>query len=444
MTLPGCVPPPSDRCDGTASEPVPLAAGAVPGARPASIDLSDPATFSQGIPQAAFAEMRSRPQLSWTPPQGGDRTGFWSVTRHASVAEVSRDTELYSSAVGHIQIYDIDEDALGARASMIDLDPPVHTRLRRLVNSAFTPRHVQDYEAAVRVRIARRLDALVRAGGGDWVEAVAAPIPIGVICDIMGVPECDHDYMVELTDHLVAGTSSKPLEPGAYGNTTELRLLPFNSPAAHGINEYARALGEHRRSAPADDLVTKLIEAEVDGERLTDAEFTNFFRLMIFAGNETTRASMAHLALHLVQFSDQFEVVRSEPSLLAQAAEEVIRYSSPILYFRRTVTRDTVLQETPIAAGEKVVMWYAAANFDETVFEEPLRFDVGRPLRPPNTAFGGGGAHFCLGAPLARLEVAILIEEILDRGIRLELAGEPTYVDSNFVNGIERLQVRVR
>ncbi len=409
----------------------------------APADLSDPATFAEGIPHAAFAEMRARPQLSWTPASGGDRIGFWSVTRHAPVSEVSRDTDVYSSAVGHIQIYDIDSDALPARASMIDLDPPVHTRLRRLVSSAFTPRHVQSYEAAVRSRIAGRLDALVQVGGGDWVEAVAAPIPIGVICDIMGVPESDHDYMIELTDHLVAGTSSKPLEPTAYGNTTDLRLLPFNSPAAHGINEYARALGERRRAEPADDLVTKLIEAEVDGERLTDAEFTNFFRLMVFAGNETTRASMAHLALHLVEFADQFELVRSDPSLLAQAAEEVIRYSSPILYFRRTVTRDTVLQDTALRAGDKVVMWYAAANFDEAVFDESMRFDVRRPLRPPNTAFGGGGAHFCLGAPLARLEVAILIEEILDRGIRLELASEPTYVDSNFVNGIEYLEVKV-
>ena len=279
----------------------------------APADLQDPAMFSQGIPHAAFAEMRARPMLSWTPPSGGDRTGFWSVTRHGPLSEVSRGTDLYSSAVGHIQIYDIDEDALSARASMIDLDPPVHTRLRRLVSSAFTPRHVQSYEAAVRTRIAGRLDALVQAGGGDWVEAVAAPIPIGVICDIMGVPESDHDYMIELTDHLVAGTSSKPLEPTAYGNTTDLRLLPFNSPAAHGINEYARALGERRRAEPADDLVTKLIEAEVDGERLTDAEFTNFFRLMVFAGNETTRASMAHLALHLVHFADQFELVRADP-----------------------------------------------------------------------------------------------------------------------------------
>ena len=409
----------------------------------APADLQDPATFSQGVPHEAFAEMRARPTLSWTPPSGGDRTGFWSVTRHAPVSEVSRDTALYSSAVGHIQIYDIDEDALSARASMIDLDPPVHTRLRRLVSSAFTPRHVQSYESAVRSRIAARLDALVQAGGGNWVEAVAAPIPIGVICDIMGVPESDHDYMIELTDHLVAGTSSKPLEPTAYGNTTDLRLLPFNSPAAHGINEYARALGERRRAEPADDLVTKLIEAEVDGERLTDAEFTNFFRLMVFAGNETTRASMAHLALLLMDFADQFEQLRSDPSLMDQAVEEVIRYSSPILYFRRTLTRDTVLQDTPLRAGDKVVMWYAAANFDEDVFDQPMRFDVTRPLRPPNVAFGGGGAHFCLGAPLARLELAVLIEAILSRGIELRLAGDPVYVDSNFVNGIEHLEVEV-
>ena len=410
----------------------------------APADLQDPATFSRGIPQEAFAEMRAHPTLSWTPPSGGDRTGFWSVTRHAPVSEVSRDTDLYSSAVGHIQIYDIDSDALSARASMIDLDPPVHTRLRRLVSSAFTPRHVQSYETAVRARIAGRLDALVRAGGGNWVEAVAAPIPIGVICDIMGVPESDHDYMIELTDHLVAGTSSKPLEPSAYGNTTDLRLLPFNSPAAHGINEYARALGERRRAEPADDLITKLIEAEVDGERLTDAEFTNFFRLMVFAGNETTRASMAHLALHLVEFADQFERLRSDRTLMDQAVEEVIRYSSPILYFRRTLTRDAVLQDTPLRAGDKVVMWYAAANFDEQVFDDPMRFDITRPLRPPNVAFGGGGAHFCLGAPLARLELAVLIEAILSRGIELRLAGDPDYVDSNFVNGIEHLEVEVR
>jgi len=410
----------------------------------APADLNDAATFSRGIPQEAFREMRSNTGLTWSPPSGDDHRGFWSVTRHAELVEVSRDPETYSSALGHIQIYDIDPDALDGRASMIDMDPPVHTRLRRLISSAFTPRHVIDYRAAIRARVVRSLDEVVAAGGGDWAAMVSAPIPIGVICDIMGVPEADHDLMIELSDHLVAGTSSESLDPGAYGNTTDLRLLPFNSPAAHGINEYARSIGEERRARPADDLITKLIQAEVDGERLTENEFANFFRLMIFAGNETTRTAMSHLALHLEQFPDEFDRVRTDRSLLESAVEEVVRYSSPILYFRRTATRATELAGTPIAEGDKVVMWYAAADFDESVFPDPLRFEVGRPSPPANVAFGGGGAHFCLGASLARLELTELIDEILERGLRIETIGEPDYVDSNFVNGIEHLEVRVR
>ena len=327
---------------------------------------------------------------------------------------------------------------------MIDLDPPIHTVLRRLVSSAFTPRHVQDYREAIRARVVDCLDRFEADGGGDWVHAVAAPVPIGVICDLMGVPEEDHEYMIELSDHLVAGTSSEPLSPDAYGNTTELRLLPFNSPAAHGISEYARKLGEERRARPTGDLMSKLIAAEVDGERLTDSQFTNFFRLMIFAGNETTRSAMAHLAVHVAEHPDQFDRVRTDPTLLETAAEEVIRYSSPILYFRRTVTADTELAGTPLAAGDKIVMWYAAANFDRSVFVDPLRFDVGRPKQPPNVAFGGGGAHFCLGASLARLELELLIEEIVARNLRFDLPSPPKFVDSNFVNGIEHLEVRLK
>ena len=250
--------------------------------------------------------------------------------------------------------------------------------------------------------------------------------------------------MIELSDHLVAGTSSAPLPPDAYGNTTPLRLLPFNSPAAHALNEYALNLGRRRRHDPQDDLVTKLIEAEIDGERLSEEEFANFFRLMIFAGNETTRSSMSHLALYLVDHPEQFASVRSDRTLLAGAAEEVVRYSSPILYFRRTATRDCELSGTSIAAGEKVVMYYAAADFDPEVFPDPLGFDVSRPNSPANVAFGGGGAHFCLGASLARLELAELIDEIVERNFTIEVAGEPEFVDSNFVNGIEHLEVRIR
>ena len=410
--------------------------------QPTFVDLADRYRYAHGILHDTFAAIRATPGLFWIDEVDGP--GFWAVTRHADLVEVSRDAVTFSSEAGHIQIYDIDADARPARASMIDLDPPVHTRLRRLVSSAFTPKHVQDYRPAIRRRVAERVDALVAAGGGDWVELVAKPIPIGVICDLMGVPEADHDLMIELSDHLVAGTSNEPLDPGAYGNTIDLRLLPFNSPAAFGINEYARQLGDERRARPTGDLVTKLIEAEVDGERLTDAEFTNFFRLMIFAGNETTRSAMSHLALHLTEFDDEFERVRADRSMLGSAAEEVVRYSSPILYFRRTATIDAVLAGTEIAAGDKVVMWYAAANFDETVFDDPMRFEAGRPTPPPNVSFGGGGVHFCLGASLARLELVELIDELLDRDVRLEVVGEPEFVRSNFVNGIERLAVVVR
>lgn len=414
------------------------------GHRPlAPVDLADPALFAAGIPHAAFDAMRAEPGLVWNAIGGDVDDGYWVVTRHADVVTVSRDPETYSSAVGHIQIYDIDEDALDARASMIDMDPPIHTRLRRLVSSAFTPRHVQSYTSAIRERVRQSLDAITVRGGGDWAALAAKPIPIGVICDILGVPEADHDLMVELSDHLVAGTSSAPLPADAYGNTTPLRLLPFNSPAAHALNDYALDLGRRRRAEPHDDLVTKLIHAEIDGERLTDDEFANFFRLMIFAGNETTRSSMSHLAMHLVDHPDQFAAVQDDRTLLAGAAEEVVRYSSPILYFRRTATRDCELSGTPIATGEKVVMYYAAADFDPVVFPDPLRFDVTRPNPPANVAFGGGGAHFCLGASLARLELVELIDEILDRNLSIEVVGEPEYVDSNFVNGIEHLEVRV-
>lgn len=409
----------------------------------APIDLNDAGAFANGIPQDAFATMRAEPGLAWTPdhPDGG--RGFWSVTRMADLVEVSRDSATYSSGVGHIQIYDIDEDALEDRASMIDMDPPIHTRLRRIVSSAFTPRHVQNYRVAIRQRVKNALDQLERDGGGNWVSSVAAPIPIGVICDLMGVPEEDHDFMIELSDHLVAGTSNEPLEPTAYGNTIPLRLLPFNSPAAFAMSNYATDLANRRRTDPRDDLITKLIDAEVDGEQLTTEEFANFFRLMIFAGNETTRSSMAHLALHLKQFPEAFAAVEADRSLLPNITDEVVRYSSPILYFRRTVTAQTTLSGANLDVGDKVVMWYAAANFDESAYPDPLAFQPDRPQTPGHVAFGGGGAHFCLGASLARLEIAELIDEILDRDLSFDELGAPTFVESNFVNGIEHLEINL-
>jgi cholest-4-en-3-one 26-monooxygenase len=408
-----------------------------------SADLSDPAVFDHGIPQAAFAELRAMPGLAWSPlPQEGPDAGFWSIGRFDDIVTVSRDPETYSSATGHIQIYNIDEDALTARASMIDMDPPEHTRLRRLVNPGFIPRNIRDYAPIVRDRARELLDQMQSDGGGDWVSGIAKPIPIGIICDMLGVPPEDRNLMIELTDHLVAGTSAKPLDPTAYGNTTPLRLLPFNSPAAHGLREYARRLGDLRRKDPRDDLVSKLVTLEVDGERLTDEEYTNFFRLLVFAGNETTRTAMSHLALLMSTHPDQFDRVRKDRALIPAAVEEVVRYSSPILYFRRTATRDAELSGTTVRKGDRVVMWYASGNFDETRFADAQAFDVGRPAMPVHAGFGGGGVHTCLGAGLARLELAGVLEEVIDRGLKIEVDGHPEYVNTNFVNGIERLDVK--
>ncbi|MBC8196038.1 MAG: cytochrome P450 [Acidimicrobiia bacterium] len=407
-----------------------------------TVDLADPGTYSSGIPHKVFRNLRAQPGLAWndTGPYG---SGFWSVTRLDDLVEVSRDTTTYSSELGHIQIYDIDDDVRADRASMIDLDPPVHTWLRRLVSSAFTPRHVQNYAPAIRKRVRGLLGDLAARGSADWASAIAMPIPIGVICDIMGVPESDHDLMIEMSDHLVEGTATAPLDPTAYGNTKPLRELPFNSPAAYGIEEYARRARADRLAKPRDDLLTRLAEASIDGEALSENEYARFFQLMIFAGNETTRSAMSHMATYLADHRDQFDRVRSDPSLVDTAVEEIVRHASPILYFRRTATIDTVLSGTPVTAGDKVVMWYASANFDENHFEDPYRFDVARPRVPANVAFGGGGAHFCLGASLARVELSILLEEFLASDMDVEVMGQPTLVESNFVNGVQRLDVSV-
>lgn len=406
-------------------------------------DFSDPALFN-GIPQRAFSKLRNAPGLMWNKlPEEGPDAGFWSVGRFDDVVTVSRDPETFSSAVGHIQMYNIDDDALSARASMIDMDAPDHTRLRRFVNPGFIPKQLKHYEAVVRERAGSLLDKMVANGGGDWVTDISKPIPIGIICDLLGVPESDRELMIKMTDHLVAGTSTTPLKATAYGNTTPLRLLPFNSPAAHGMREYARQLGAQRRANPKDDLVSKLVNIEVGGDRLTDDEFSSFFRVLIFAGNETTRSAMSHLGMMIAEHKDQFDKIKTNPKLLDNAVEEVVRYASPILYFRRTATKDTVLSGTLIKKGERVVMWYASANFDETRFEDAQHFNVERDIRPTHAGYGGGGVHTCLGAGLARIELKVLIEEILARNIEIEILGKPEYVDTNFVNGIEHLNVRI-
>jgi cytochrome P450 len=407
----------------------------------ASIDVASQELYERGVPHEEFRLLREHDPVHWHPWdwQGG---GFWALTKHADVTQVSKDPETFSSAAGHIYLWDLEPDALEARRSLIETDGPAHARLRRIVSSAFTPKKVRDYEAYTREIAQELLDRAVDQGELDWVEGIAAPLPINVIVSILGIPDEDAEMMIELSNHLAEGTSDIPLDPNAYGNTTPLRLLPFNSPASHALFEYGRRIGEERRRDPKDDLVSRLVHAEVDGDRLTDAEYTNFFQLMVFAGNETTRTAISQGMLALMEHPDEFERVFDEPELTDTAVEELIRWASPVMYFRRTATRDTELRGVPIAAGDKVVMWYVSANYDEEVFEDPYRLDLGR-MPNEQASFGAGGPHYCLGAFLARLEIRVLLEEIRARNVRFELAGEPKRLRSNFVNGLESMPVRV-
>jgi cytochrome P450 len=406
-----------------------------------SIDIASQEVWERGVPHEEFRLLRAHDPVHWHPwPWRGG--GFWALTKHADVVAVSKDWETFSSAEGHIYLWELEPDALEVRRSLIETDPPAHSRLRRIVSSAFTPKKVRGYEEFTRKIAGELLDRAIAARELDWVDGIAAPLPINVLVSILGVPDEDAPMMIELTNHLAEGTSDVPLDPNAYGNSTPLRLLPFNSPASWALFEYGRKIGEERRRSPADDLVSRLVHAEVDGDSLTDAEFTNFFQLLVFAGNETTRTGISQGMLALMQHPEEFARLYNDPALAAPAADELIRYATPVLYFRRTAMRDTEIRGVPIRRGDKVVMWYISANYDEEVFDEPYRLDLGR--RPNEyVAFGGGGPHYCLGAFLAHLEVRVLLEEMVERRIRFELAGEPKRLRSNFVNGIESMPVRV-
>jgi cholest-4-en-3-one 26-monooxygenase len=402
------------------------------------VNVTDSSLYLDGIPHDRFTALRAQPGIAWHPyGDGGDSTGFWAVTRHAEVKAVSKNADIYSSAIGHTNLWDLEADALEARRSLIDTDAPDHTRIRRLISAAFTPKNIRRWTELTQSISSELLDAFDEQGGGDWVDMVAAPLPIRVILSILGVPVEDADYLVELSNYLVEGTGGEQsMPPDAFGNTTELRLLPFNSPASHALFEYGAALAEKRRHDPQDDMVTMLVQAEADGEKLSPSEFRNLFHLLIFAGNETTRTALSQGAIAFAEHPDQLARLVDDRALMDTATDEVLRWSTPILHMRRTATQDTELDGTPIAAGDKVVMWYASANRDEAVFDEPFRFDVGRASANDHFAFGGGGPHFCLGAFLARLEISSLFEQVAARGWGLRQSTPAERCPSNFVHGV--------
>ncbi len=384
--------------------------------------------------EGAFAKLRAERPISWHEefeypgvPKG---PGFWAVTRYHDLQAASRNPQLFISGRG-TNIADIPIEMNEFFGSMINMDPPRHTKLRNIVNRGFTPRMVAHTEAAVRQKARRIVNQVCERGECDFVADIAAALPLEIICEMMGIPPSDFRRIFELTN-LILGVGDPD-----YATTIEQLMA-----AGFELAQYAQALGQARIDDAKDDLTSKLVHASVEGEGLTAQEFGSFFILLVAAGNETTRNAISHGMKALTDFPDErrkwmADFARVTPT----AVEEIVRWATPVIHFRRTAVEDTEIAGQRIAAGDKVVLWYNSANRDERMFPEPYRFDV---TREPNehVGFGGGGPHFCLGANLARREIAIMFEELFRVLPDIEISGEPAMLLSAFIHGIKRMPCR--
>jgi cholest-4-en-3-one 26-monooxygenase len=396
------------------------------------INLIDPDTYQRsGPPHEQFAWLRAHDPVFWH-ADGGEPgwPGFWAVTRHEDVAHVSRHPELFSSAerlalFGEIPAAQIELQ----RLMMLNMDPPQHTRQRAFVNRGFTPRMIGQLEKHITEICHSLLDDIAGRGQADFVTDIAAPLPLWVICELVGAPVEDRGRIFELSNLLIGSADPEfQVEPGAQQN------------AAAEVYAYGAQLAERRRANPADDIVTKLLQPNDSGEALTSDEFDLFFLLLTVAGNETTRNAASGGMLALFEHPQQWQRLVDQPDLIPTAAEEIVRWVSPVNLFRRTAMSDTGLGGKQIAAGDKVVVFYTSANRDAAVFGAADQLDVGRDPNP-HVGFGGGGPHFCLGRHLAAMELRILLQALTERMPGIRLDGEASRLRSNFINGIKHMPV---
>ncbi len=409
-----------------------------------SVDLLDHDLFADHEPWEMFDLLQRDAPVYFHPEPGG--RGFWALTKYDDVLAVIRDAKTFSSEIGgSATIEDLPDDVLDVRRNFLEFDPPKHGRYRRLISTNFTPGAVAVYEVWLRSLVREMLDR-IESGADldfDFVEELAAPVPIRVLAHILGLPNEDLPKLIELGDRLLVDTDPEYVGELAFAEErAEDRYKPFGSPWAEELSTIGRAYYADRRACPREDVLTLLANAEVDGQRLSERELDNMFALLIVAGNETTRQALALGTLALAQHQDQYELVRSDPDLIGSAVEEVLRYASPVWWFRRTAAKATTIRDQEIAAGDKVLIWFAAANRDPDHYPDPHRFDVTRNPTDQLT-FGRGGPHHCLGVHLARLEVRVYLEELVRRVTRIELTGPPVRHRSNFTNGLKRLPVRM-
>jgi cytochrome P450 len=409
------------------------------------IDLSDHDLFVDGPPHAVFDTLRAEAPVFWN-AEAPPRKGFWAITRYEDIVTVLSDPATFSSERGGITLEEQSGEELGERRNFLELDPPRHGRFRKVLAPDFTPKAVGRWEPWLRELIVHNLEEVLPLGTFDFVEKVAAPVPIRVLGHIMGVPDEHHERLIVLSDRLI--NSNDPELATVVADSADsdpYRFEPFRSPDAAEIVAIGRALFDERRREPQQDVISYLVNASPEGGAYTQQELEINFVTMVVAGNETTRSAMANGMLAFCESPDQWQLLHERPELINGAADEMIRYASPVWHFRRTATRDVEMGGETIREGDKVVVWFGSGNRDDARFPDAHRFDVTRPpSKHTHCAFGRGGPHYCIGAHLATLEVRVLLEELVRRVETIELAGEPRRVRSNFANGLKSLPVRVR
>ncbi len=405
-------------------------------------ELSDHDAFVNGPPHNTFARMRREDPLAWC--DGGQDRGYWSLTRYDDIVAYNRDTKLLSSARG-IRIEDQSYDEYLARRTFQETDPPEHTHTRMLVGKAFSKPVIAGYEGVIRELCDDILDRALAQGEFDAVRAIARQLPMRMLGQILGVPADDLDWLVTKGDELIANTDPEYSQVVLdRDDTDEYRFMPFRSPAGAELFEYAKRLMQEKRARGDDSGVLNLILApNAHGEVISDIEFRNFFCLLVAAGNDTTRYSLSAAMYALATRPELLkQLQQGDDSIWETAADEFIRWASPTMHFRRTATRDFELHGKTVREGDKVLFWFVSGNRDETHFDNPFEIDL---RRQPNRhlAFGQGGPHICLGMWLARLEVRLLLQELVKRVTSIEMTGDPEYLRSNFVGGIKRLPLAV-